>query len=237
VPADRAEEARGEWLERFPEGFEEVERGAEVELAAYTEDDPPPGATVENVEPGWEDRWREFHRPVRVGPFWVGPPWETPPHDVVPVVIDPGRAFGTGAHPTTQLCIELVAELAPVSLVDVGCGSGVISIAAALLGFEPVTAVDVDPAAMDATVRNAAANGVTLDVRELDATTDPVPPAEIVAANVSLSIVEALLPRLDSATVVASGYLEADELDFGPYVRRERRTLGGWAADLLHRAE
>jgi ribosomal protein L11 methyltransferase len=211
--------------------------GDEVELAAYTDDDPPPGASVESVEPGWEDRWREFHQPVRVGPFWIGPPWETPPHGVVPVVIDPGRAFGTGAHPTTQLCVELVAELDPASLADVGCGSGVISIAAALLGFEPVTAIDVDPAAVDATVRNAAANDVTLDVRELDAVAQPVPRADVVVANVSLAIVEALLPRLDAATVVASGYLEADEPRFGPYVRRERRTLGGWAADVLHRAQ
>jgi ribosomal protein L11 methyltransferase len=214
-----------------------VERGDEVELAAYTDDDPPPGADVESVEPGWEDRWREFHQPVRVGPFWIGPPWETAPHGMVPVVIDPGRAFGTGAHATTQLCVELVAELDPASIVDVGCGSGVISIAAALLGFEPVTALDVDPAAIDATIRNAAANGVTLDVRELDATREPVPHACVVVANVSLAIVEALLPRLDAATVVASGYLEADEPRFGPYVRGERRTLGGWAADVLHRAQ
>jgi ribosomal protein L11 methyltransferase len=214
-----------------------VDRGTEVELAAYTDGEPPPGALVEAVEDGWEDRWRDFHRPVRVGPFWIGPPWEVAPHDALPVVIDPGRAFGTGAHPTTRLCIELVAELAPTSLVDVGCGSGVISIAAAKLGFTPVTAVDVDPAAVDATLRNATANGVLLDVRELDATTEPVPRSELVAANVSLSIVEALLPRLRVRLVVASGYLDHDEPGLGPFVRRERRTLDGWAADLLELAQ
>ncbi len=155
------------------------------------------------------DRWRAFHRPVRVGPFWIGPPWETPPRGVVPVVIDPGRAFGTGAHPTTQLCIELVAELEPAGFVDIGCGSGVISIAAALLGFDPVTALDVDPAAVDATLRNAAANGVALDVHELDAMAETVPSAHVVAANVSLPIVEALLARLDAPLVVASGYSRA----------------------------
>jgi len=210
-----------------------VDRGDEVELAAYTDDEPPPGARVEPVEDGWEDRWREFHRPVRVGPFWIGPPWEVAPHGAVPVVIDPGRAFGTGAHPTTRLCIELVAELAPTSLVDVGCGSGVISIAAAKLGFTPVTAVDVDAAAVDATLRNAAANGVFLQAREVDATTELLPPSALVAANVSFSIVEALLPRLRARFVVASGYRERDEPALGPFVRRERRTLDGWAADLL----
>jgi ribosomal protein L11 methyltransferase len=214
-----------------------VDRGSEVELAAYTDEEPPPGARVEAVEEGWEDRWREFHRPVRVGPFWIGPPWEAAPNDAVPVVIDPGRAFGTGAHPTTRLCIELVAELAPTSLVDVGCGSGVIAIAAAKLGFTPVTAVDVDPAAVDATLRNAVANGVMLDARELDATAGPVPPSELVAANVSLSIVESLLPKLRARRVVASGYLDRDEPELGPYLRRRRRTLDGWAADLLELPE
>ncbi len=152
-------------------GFEERYCGLELELAAYTDEEPPPGAVVEDVEPGWEERWRDFHRPVQIGPFWVGPPWQLPPRDATALVIDPGQAFGTGAHATTQLCIELVAEQEPSSLVDVGCGSGVIAIAAALLGFAPVVAVDVDPAALDATARNAAANGVTLDVRQLDLVT------------------------------------------------------------------
>ena len=210
-----------------------MDRGTEVELAAYTDDEPPPGASVEPVEEGWEDRWREFHRPVRVGPFWIGPPWATAPQDAVPVVIDPGRAFGTGAHPTTRLCIELVAELTPTSLVDIGCGSGVISIAAAKLGFTPVTGVDNDPAAVDATLRNAAANGVSLDAFELDATAGPLPPSELIAANVSLPIVESLVRLLRARFVVASGYLDRDEPVSGRYIRRERRTLDGWAADLF----
>jgi ribosomal protein L11 methyltransferase len=214
-----------------------VDRGDEVELAAYTDGDPPAGARVDHVEEGWEDRWRDFHQPVRVGPFWIGPPWEQPPGDAVPVVIDPGRAFGTGAHATTQLCVRLVAELDPASIVDIGCGSGVISIAAALLGFAPVVALDNDPAAVEATLRNAEVNAVSLDVRELDATVEPVPPSDIVVANVSLPVVEALLSRLQARTVVASGYLEGDEPDFGPYVRRSRHTLNGWAADVLQRAQ
>ena len=198
---------------------------------------PPPGAQVEDVEPGWEDRWREFHRPVRVGPFWIGPPWERPPDDAVPVVIDPGRAFGTGGHATTQLCVGLLAELEPASLLDVGCGSGVIAIASALLGFSPVVAVDLDPAAVDATGRNAAANGVVLDVRELDAERQALPRTDVAVANISLERVEFLLTRLDSATVVVSGYLERNEPRLGRYRRRERRVRDGWAADVLERAQ
>jgi ribosomal protein L11 methyltransferase len=237
APLEHAEEARAEWLERFPQGFEERTRGSELELAAYTEAEPPPGALVEEVEPGWEERWRDFHRPVRVGPFWIGPPWERPPRGVVPVVIDPGRAFGTGGHATTQLCIELVAGLEPAKLLDVGCGSGVIAVAAALAGFSPVIAVDVDPAAIDATKRNAVANGVALDVRELDAARAVLPSADLAVANISLELVEAVLRRLDADVVIASGYLARDDPKPGPYRRRERRLRDGWAADLLVRAE
>ena len=189
------------------------------------------------MEPGWEERWREFHRPVRVGRLWIGPPWEQPPVDAVPVVIDPGRAFGTGAHATTRLCIDYLLELAPTSLLDVGCGSGVIAIAAAALGFSPVVAVDVDPAAVDATTRNAAANKVAVDVRKLDLAAGLLPSAELAVANISLERVESVLSRVDARVVVASGYLERDEPRLGPYRRRERRIRDGWAADLFERAQ
>jgi ribosomal protein L11 methyltransferase len=237
VPLARAEEARAEWLERFPEGFEERTYGAELELAAYTEEQPPPGARSQDVEPGWAEGWREFHRPVRVGRLWIGPPWEQPPVDALPVVIDPGQAFGTGAHATTRLCIELVSELAPTRLLDAGCGSGVVAIAAAALGFSPVVAVDVDPAAVDATARNVASNSVEVDVRELDLGVEPLPSAEVAVANISFEWVESVLTRVDAHVVVASGYLERDEPQLGPYRRRERRICDGWAADVFERAQ
>jgi ribosomal protein L11 methyltransferase len=165
VPLERAEDARAEWIERFPAGFEERELGDELELAAYTDEPPRPGERVDHVEPGWGERWREFHHGVRVGPFWIGPPWEDPPPGSTAIVIDPGRAFGTGAHPTTRLCVELLSTLEPTTLVDVGCGSGVLGIAAAKLGFSSVACFDNDPAAIDATLRNAAVNGVSLEAR------------------------------------------------------------------------
>ena len=174
---------------------------------------------------------------MRVGPLWIGPPWQLPPRDVVPVVIDPGRAFGTGAHATTQLCLELVSELEPASLLDVGCGSGVIAIAAALLGFSPVIAVDVDPSAVDATMRNAGTNGVTLDVRRLDLTTDELPDADVAVANTSAALVETVLAHTDARVVVASGFLERDQPERWKYRRRERRVRGGWAADLLEHSQ
>jgi ribosomal protein L11 methyltransferase len=237
VPLGSAEEARAEWLELYPEGFEERTDATGLELIAYSDREPPPGAHVDVVAPGWEDRWRDFHRPVRAGPFWVGPPWARPPREALPVVIDPGRAFGTGAHATTRLCLELVAGVEPTGLLDVGCGSGVIAIASALLGFSPVVAIDVDPAAVDATRRNAAANRVELDVRQLDLAVARLPSTDAVVANISRELAEIVLRRVDARVVVTSGYLERDEPHAQAYGRGVRRVDDGWAADLFVRAE
>jgi ribosomal protein L11 methyltransferase len=237
VPLERGEEARAEWIERFPDGFEERESAAELELAAYVEHVPPglEDATVEQVEAGWEDRWRQFHRPVRIGPLWIGPPWETAPADALAVTIDPGRAFGTGAHATTRLCLDLLLAVAPGSLLDVGCGSGVLAIAAAKLGFAPVLAVDDDPLAVDATRANAAANGVELEVALADVLAEPLPAARVAVANIALAPVEALGARLDVELLVAAGYLETDEPRLPGWRRRTRRRAAGWAADLYER--
>jgi ribosomal protein L11 methyltransferase len=229
-------------LELFPEGFAEEARGDAVELAAFTDE---AGAErlrerfgdVETlpVAAGWEDEWKQFHKPVEVGPLWIGPPWEAAPAGREPVVIDPGRAFGTGAHPTTRLCIELLLELERGSVLDVGCGSGVLSIAACKLGFAPVTAVDLDEAAVEASTRNAEANGVEVDVRLLDAASGELPAADIVVANIDLPTLAVLATGSSSSSLVTSGYLESDRLTFPGLVHVERRAEAGWAADLFAR--
>ena len=229
-------------LSLFPEGFEEAERREGLELAAYTD-----GAGCERmrrtfghaasvpVEHDWADRWREFHRPVSAGPFWVGPPWKQPPAHELAVVIDPGRAFGTGAHPTTRLCLELIAEAESGSLLDIGCGSGVLAIAAAKLGFAPAIAIDSDPAAIEATRANAERNAVSLDLRQLDALAEPLPATDVAVANLTLRGVEALAPRLSAKRLIASGYLESDNPALTAFKRRERRAADGWAADVFER--
>lgn len=194
-----------------------------------------PAATAADVQPGWEDAWREFHHGVVVGRCWVGPPWEEPPAGAIAVVIDPGRAFGTGAHPTTRLTLELLQELEPASLLDVGCGSGVLSIAAAKLGFGPVIALDVDDAAVEVTLANAATNDVEVSACRADALTEPLPATDLAVANVALDVVETLLPRLPARLAVVSGYLDRDEPRAEGWRRRERREADGWAADLLER--
>ncbi len=243
VSGRRAEEARATMIELFPDGFEEVEDGGDVELAAYTDASGEErlwhafgGARSSDVEAGWEERWRTFHRPVRIGPLWVGPPWEEPPQDATPIVIEPGRAFGTGAHATTRLCLELLLDLPRGPLLDVGCGSGVLAIAGARLGFAPVFAVDVDPLAIEATRENAAANGVEVETLLLDAACDPLPVAATAVANIALAPVAKLAARIDCDRLVTSGYLVSDRLEPIGYRRLRRLDEEGWAADLWETA-
>ena len=227
-------------LELFPEGFEEREDADGIALVAYTDSAGEEriwaafgSAAGADVADGWEQRWRAFHRPIRAGPLWVGPPWEKPEPGAFAVVIDPGRAFGTGGHATTRLCLELLAETDPGAVLDVGCGSGVLSVAAARLGFAPVVAVDVEPQAVEATLANAAANGVAVDARVADAMSEPLPRADVGLANIALDVVEAVAPRLTVGRLVTSGYLAADTPALRDYERVARREQEGWAADVF----
>jgi ribosomal protein L11 methyltransferase len=242
VGRDRAEEARATMIELFPDGFEEVERaGGGVELAAYTDAAGEErmwaffgNGRAADVESGWEDRWRAFHRPVRIGRLWVGPPWEQPDADALAVVIDPGRAFGTGAHQTTRLCIEALQELEPRPLLDVGCGSGVLAIAAALLGYGPVLGVDIEEPSITATLENAAANGVVVDAK-LVGRDDPLPSSPLTVANISLESVQALPSRLETEMLVTSGYFAGEQPVLPGFEHVHRRMLDGWACDLYVR--
>lgn len=242
VTAGRAEEARAVMIDLFPAGFEEREEGSSLELAAYTERVDaaellePLGPVLElEVVAGWEDEWRRFHRPVRVGPLWIGPSWEAPDAGAASVVVDPGRAFGTGSHATTRLCLELLLALEPAGIVDVGCGSGVIAVAAGKLGFAPVIALDDDAAAVEAARRNAAANGVAVDVRRADALVDPLPDVEVAVANIARAPVERVAERFGGSLVVGSGYLEPERPEPRGWTVADRRLAEGWAADLLVR--
>ena len=241
VPAARAEQARAVMLELFPEGFEELgDDGGSLELAAYTNAAGEEriwqafggAASASDIEDDWEERWRQFHRPQRVGSLWIGPPWEQPDEGAIAVVIDPGRAFGTGGHATTRLCLELLEAEERGSVLDVGCGSGVLSIAASKLGFAPVLGIDFDPQAIEATERNAAENGVEVDVRLGDLRDAELPEADLVLANIAAVAVAALGSRLRTGRAITSGYLVSDEPVLDGYGLERRIQVDGWAADL-----
>ena len=167
----------------------------------------------------------------------------------IDLIIDPGQAFGTGAHATTRLCLELMLELdARGSLLDLGCGSGVLAIAAARLGWAPVLAVDFDPLSVEATVANARVNGVSIEIARHDLRAAPTPPADTVCANLLAPLLidwAAMLASVPASElpdrVIASGLLESEservavafaDLGLRPV---ERRVGGEWAALLLVR--
>ena len=161
---------------------------------------------------------------------------------VTEIVIDPGQAFGTGSHPTTRLSLELMFELDPGgSFADLGCGSGVLAIAAAKLGFEPVTAVDSDAAAVAATVANARDNGVVLDRAERwDLRRDAPPPAGTVAANLMRPLLLAIAPLMEPPqALILSGLLDEEAGEaaavFAPLRESRRLSDKGWSALLLER--
>lgn len=242
VPIAAAEDARAAALELVPGGFEESEEADLLTLILYVDAlciesirAVFPAVAVTSVTPGWEDTWRAFHRPARAGGLWIGPPWEHPTPGEAAVVIDPGRAFGTGAHPTTRLCIELLSRSSRGSLLDVGCGSGVLSIAAARLGFDPIWSVDNDPIAVEATIANALANGVVVAARVLDAEAEELPEASLVVANVLLAPVERILARIEGEAAITSGYLATDVPSATGWRSVERVELDGWAADRFAR--
>ena len=182
------------------------------------------------------DAWRDHARPVRVGPIVVRPPWVSPPADAGPsaidLVVDPGRAFGSGAHASTRLALAALADVvrADDRVLDLGCGSGVLAVAAARLGAGAVAAVDLDPEAVTATRDNAVRNGVADRVLVVDGdaarATVVDGPFDVVVANLLLPDLTAAAPTVSSVlapggTVALAGVLVE------PGDRRARRLQGG----------
>ncbi len=167
------------------------------------------------------DAWREWAVPERAGRFWITPPWVAAP-DLAPgeevLWIDPGPTFGSGSHPTTRLVLAVLANLvgADATVLDAGCGSGVLAVGAARCGAASVVATDIDPASPAAVAANAERNGVSDRVR---ATTDPIaalaaagPRFSVVAANLLAPVIAEVGPDLvrclaPGGHLVASGLL------------------------------
>jgi ribosomal protein L11 methyltransferase len=274
VPRAQAEVVLADLLELAPAGLEESElEDGMVEYAIYGAPGELPvlpdlraaigDALVEvstsEIPDDWSERWRDFHRPItifspapeRVSALRVRTPWERPSErrDLCEIVIDPGQAFGTGTHATTRLCLELLLALAALDaersgLIDLGSGSGVLAIAAATLGYDPVLALDHDPLSVLAAERNAAANDVAIDVRRFDLRRDRWPVSHpqaspVMMANLLRPLLLDLAHTLEEppSHLILSGLLcdEAGEIGRAFAKRlgmaeRERRFSGEWAA-------
>ena len=258
-----AEAVLAELLALAPGGLEEREAGEDVvEYVLYGAPGELPDlgevraaagdalveVTTSEIPDDWSERWKAFHRPVDVA--WrfrrlrVRPPWEPPlDGDGVDLVIDPGQAFGTGAHHTTRLCLELLLELEPAgALADWGCGTGVLAIAAARLGWDPVVACDWEAASVEATRENAAVNGAPgIAVTRVDLRREAGPWAPTVLAN----LVRPLLLEVAAGMtrpperMILSGLLREEATEVAAaFARhglreRDRRHGGEWAAVLL----
>jgi ribosomal protein L11 methyltransferase len=259
-----------ELVELAPNGVEEDRGAGYVEYAIYG----PPGELPElpdleaaagdglveiettEIPDDWADRWRDFHEPVIVGGgrMVVRPSWEEASGEAaeIDIVVDPGRAFGTGAHATTRGCLELLLGLADAGeasgpLADWGTGSAVLAIAAAHLGWDPVEGVDHEVAAIEAAEVNAAANGVELTLRRVNLREEVPPAAPTVVANLTAPLLLELARRIGDGsverpqTMVLSGLLAGEaervtEAFAAAGLRREADLpVGEWMALLLRR--
>ena len=253
-------------LELAPNGLEEERGPGWVEFAIYGPSGEVPDmgevqaaaggslvdVTTTSVPDDWADRWADFHRPIEVsGRIGVRPSWWDPKEGLLDVVVDPGRAFGTGGHPTTRLCLSLLVELeeageAAGPIADWGTGSGVLGISAAKLGWSPVTGCDRELASLETAQANAEANDVEMSIERIDVREGPPPVERTVVANLTGNLLRDCAGHLAAAgrapeTLVCSGMLEV-EVDavveaFVPtgLVEAERRIENGWGALLLRR--
>ena len=252
VRREQAEVALAALLPLLHAGAEETEPApGEVEYATYAPRAELPAerdiralagdavldVTLTDVPGGWETRWHDHLRPVRVGALRVRPPWVEGAAD--DLVIDPGALFGAGTHPTTQLCLELLLDAEPDgALCDWGAGTGILAIAAARLGWEPVVAVEVDPGALELISLNAAANRVAVTTRWLNLAATPAPAAPTVVANLTRELLldVAAIVEQRPGRLIASGLLtgEVDEVVAAFGMREQRRVARGeWAAVVL----
>ena len=246
-----------------PNGVEEEQGPGYVEYAIYGgEGELPELGEIEvaagdglvevvatEVPDDWADRWQDFHKPLLVGErLWLRPSWEEPREGAIDLVVDPGQAFGTGAHPTTRLCLELLLELEQAGeaggpLTDLGTGSGVLAIAAAKLGWEPVSGYDHEGPSIEAATANAEANGVSLTLERRNLREGLPELAPTVVANMTAPVLKVVAEQLEGGgtptTLILSGLLHS-ELDetaavFAPlgFAEADRRLQGDWAALLL----
>lgn len=236
--------------DRFDAALEKLKKGVAA-LPGYGLD---PGEAhfdvTEMAEEDWANSWKQFYKPTKIGEkIVIKPTWEpyTPADGEMVVQMDPGMAFGTGTHETTQLCVLSLEERLSKGdrVYDVGCGSGILAIVAGKLGAGQVTGVDFDPVAVDAAKENVALNDLTdiIDIREGDLL-DVVPrdePADLIVSNILAEVIIRLVDSIrlylkDDGIFIASGIIHEhlqevkDALVAKGFDILETKTMGEWDA-------
>lgn len=266
---EQAELVLAELTVLAPGGVEEVAGDGYVEYAIYGAEGELPDlgevraasgddlVEVESTEVAddWAERWRAFHKPLLIGDpdegssIWLRPPWEPAREGALEVVVDPGQAFGTGAHPTTRLCVEALIREADRGrtgpLTDLGCGSAVLAIAAGRLGFGPLDGYDHEAAAIEAARENAAANGIEAEFVRADLRDGLPALAPLTVANLTAPILLEVAARLTGGnlprTLICSGLLTTEyervAAAFAPFdlVETDRDRIGEWGSLVLER--
>ena len=229
----------------------------QAQLKQWLEGIDKPYTTSSLGDNDWAHSWQKYYKPMTVGEkLWIVPEWEkgqTPPEGRTPVYLNPGLTFGTGNHASTQLCLmgleEYVVPGQPV--LDLGCGSGILSIAALCLGASTAAAVDIDPKAVDVAYENAALNGIGKDrytVRAGDVLTDRALAAELaqeryqlVLANIVADVIIPLAPQVpgllaEGGVFLCSGIIDSRAHEVEEALARsglrvtQKRERNGWAA-------
>jgi ribosomal protein L11 methyltransferase len=258
VRADAVEDVLDVLLPDAPRGVHERPRGDVVELICC---EPPAADTLlraagdaligvghTSVPDDDVERRAWLYEPQLIaGRFHLRPAWAPglSGDGVIELVLQDAAAFGTGAHPTTRMCLAALTTRPPGPLADLGCGTGVLAVAAALLGYAPVSACDVSQDSVASARATAGDNGATVDVTQVDLLAQPPPAARLTVANVPLLVHEAIAPALDASvqTVLASGLHAGDEAGAAAALyaaaglhETAREHGGGWALLTLERA-
>lgn len=228
-------------VSKITKGLQELKERAVVEVGSLEA----VSSVIDSSD--WENEWRKYYNPLYFGDVVIVPAWQKPPLDAkVPVLIEPGMAFGTGNHETTAMCISFMqfVDMRGKSVLDMGCGSGILGISAAKLGARHVILSDIDEQALIASRANAALNGVT-DVCEFlggDLNAGGVK-ADVVVANITADVLFRLRDLLHSVLksggdLIISGIINAraEEIErayAADFELTDKKISGEWQAMLL----
>jgi len=242
------------------ENLEDTRRKIEEALWYLGRIRPLPQAAFRTIQQtNWAEAWKVHYQPIAIGRrLMIVPAWlESLSQDRIPVRIDPGMAFGTGTHPTTQLCLELVEKIledpqvdpAVTDVIDLGCGTAILAIAALKLGARSALGVDIDPEAVDAAAENARTNGINIGLELAEGSLATIlagrfglRAAPLVLANILAPVLERLLDEglaglvTPAGSLVLSGILAEQSAGVEAAARRtglrlaEKRQSGDWVA-------